>query len=113
MRSPGLDQRTGVPARPEPAAASAARPTRVSGSRRGGRGLRQLAVAAPFVLPSLAGVVVFLLLPVVIVLLLSFARWNFLTPVSWAGLDNFTRIARDYHVFRALLTSALYVLWNI
>jgi multiple sugar transport system permease protein/sn-glycerol 3-phosphate transport system permease protein len=113
MASPGLDQRGGAPARPEPVAAAAVRSPPASRPRRSGRGLRRLAVAGPFVLPSLAGVAVFLLLPVVIVLLLSFARWNFLTPVSWAGLSNFVRITRDYHAFRALLTSALYVLWNI
>ena len=81
--------------------------------RRTARALRRLAVAAPFVLPSFAGVVVFLLIPVVIVLLLSFARWNFLTPMSWVGVRNFGRITHDYHVFRALRTSAYYVLWNI
>jgi multiple sugar transport system permease protein/sn-glycerol 3-phosphate transport system permease protein len=81
--------------------------------RRRRRALRQLAVAAPFVLPSLVGVFIFLLVPVVIVLLLSFVRWNFLTPPRWVGFDNFSRIVNDYHVFHALLISAYYVLWNI
>jgi multiple sugar transport system permease protein/sn-glycerol 3-phosphate transport system permease protein len=105
MRSPDLAEQADVAAPPAPAQP----PYR----RRTARALRQLAVAAPFVLPSFAGVVVFLLIPVVIVLLLSFARWNFLTPVSWAGTGNFGRITHDYHVFRALRISAYYVLWNI
>jgi multiple sugar transport system permease protein len=75
--------------------------------------LRNLATAAPFILPSLAGVVLFLLLPVVVVLLLSFVKWNFLQPPSWAGLHNFVTMTRNDHVFHALLVSAYYVLWNI
>lgn len=74
---------------------------------------RKLLAAAPFILPSLAGVILFLLLPVVVVLLLSFAKWNFLQPPSWAGLSNFVTMTRDDHVFHALLISAYYVLWNI
>lgn len=79
----------------------------------GRRPARKLLAAAPFILPSLAGVILFLLLPVVVVLLLSFAKWNFLQPPSWAGLSNFVTMTRDDHVFHALLISAYYVLWNI
>ncbi len=64
-------------------------------------------------MPSLAGVLLFLLIPVVIVLVLSFIQWNFLTPPRWVGLANFSSMVRDDHVFHALLISAYYVLWNI
>ena len=57
--------------------------------------------------------VLFLLIPVVIVLVLSFIQWNFLTPPRWVGLANFSSMVRDDHVFHALLISAYYVLWNI
>jgi ABC-type sugar transport system permease subunit len=70
-------------------------------------------VAAPFVLPSLIGVTAFLLIPVVIVLVLSFIQWNFLTPPRWVGLANFSTMVKDDHVLHALLVSAYYVLWNI
>jgi multiple sugar transport system permease protein len=77
------------------------------------RGARRLAVAAPFILPSLIGVVVFLVIPVVIVLVLSFIQWNFLTAPRWVGFANFSTMVKDDHVFHALLISAYYVLWNI
>jgi multiple sugar transport system permease protein/sn-glycerol 3-phosphate transport system permease protein len=77
------------------------------------RSVRKLAAAAPFILPSLAGVILFLLLPIVVVLLLSFVKWNFLQPARWAGVSNFVTMTRDDHVFHALLISAYYVLWNI
>jgi multiple sugar transport system permease protein len=87
------------------------RPAPAAGPRRGAA--RRLATALPFIAPSLAGVVLFLLIPVVIVLLLSFVHWNFLQPPRWAGIGNFITIARYDHAFHALLVSAYYVLWNI
>jgi multiple sugar transport system permease protein/sn-glycerol 3-phosphate transport system permease protein len=81
--------------------------------RRRAGGARRLAVAAPFVLPSLIGVAAFLLIPVVIVLVLSFVQWNFLTPPRWVGFANFSTMVQHDHIFHALLVSAYYVLWNI
>ncbi len=81
--------------------------------RRTAGGARRLAVAAPFVLPSLIGVAAFLLIPVVIVLVLSFVQWNFLTPPRWVGFANFSTMVQHDHIFHALLVSAYYVLWNI
>jgi multiple sugar transport system permease protein/sn-glycerol 3-phosphate transport system permease protein len=78
-----------------------------------GRKTRQLAIALPFVLPSLVGVVAFLLIPVVIVLVLSFFQWNFLTPPHWVGFANYVTMSRYDHVFHALEVTAYYVLWNI
>jgi ABC-type sugar transport system permease subunit len=92
-------------AAPEP------RPARRHRSTAGGA--RRLAVAAPFVLPSLIGVAAFLLIPVVIVLVLSFVQWNFLTPPRWVGFANFSTMVQHDHIFHALLVSAYYVLWNI
>ncbi len=115
MRAPGINRlRPGTAAgRPRPPSTAAAGTRPGARPRRAGRALRQLAVAAPFVLPSLAGVLLFLVLPVVLVLALSFARWNFLAPATWVGWENFGRITRDYHLLRVLETSAFYVLWNI
>ena len=98
--------------RPRLPAAAPARPPSGHGPR-AARGLRRLATAAPFLVPSLAGVLLFLLIPVVIVLVLSFIQWNFLSPPRWVGLANFSSMVRDDHVFHALLISAYYVLWNI
>src|ERR1700738_605009 len=81
--------------------------------RRPGRRGRQLAVAFPFVLPSLVGVVAFLLIPVVIVLVLSFYQWNFLTPPRWVGFANYVAMSRYDHVFHALAVTAYYGLWNL
>lgn len=89
-------------------------PTAAAGrSPRWRRPALRLARAAPFVLPSFLGVVAFLVIPVVIVLGLSFFRWNFLQPPRWVGVGNFVTMATHDHVFHALLVTAYYVLWNI
>jgi multiple sugar transport system permease protein/sn-glycerol 3-phosphate transport system permease protein len=80
---------------------------------RPGVGVRRLAAALPFIAPSLVGVVLFLLVPVVIVLVLSFFRWNFLTPPHWVGFANYVTMTKYDHVFHALAVTAYYVLWNI
>jgi multiple sugar transport system permease protein/sn-glycerol 3-phosphate transport system permease protein len=80
---------------------------------RRGAGVRRLATALPFIAPSLVGVVLFLLVPVVIVLVLSFFQWNFLTPPHWVGLANYVTMTKYDHVFHALAVTAYYVLWNI
>ena len=59
--------------RPRLPAAAPARPPSGHGPR-AARGLRRLATAAPFLVPSLAGVLLFLLIPVVIVLDEEFAE---------------------------------------
>jgi multiple sugar transport system permease protein/sn-glycerol 3-phosphate transport system permease protein len=97
-----------------PSAAPAAQEGPPSSQHRGtASGARRLATAAPFVLPSLLGVAAFLLIPVVIVVVLSFVQWNFLTAPRWVGFANFSTMVRHDHVVHALLTSAYYVLWNI
>jgi len=77
------------------------------------RGVRRLATALPFILPSFIGIALFLLVPVVIVLVLSFFQWNFLTSPRWVGFANYVTMTKDDHVFHALLVTAYYVLWNI
>lgn len=74
---------------------------------------RALAIALPFILPSLIGVLAFLLLPVLAVIAFSFLRWNLLTPPKFIGFQNFVDIFRYDHAAHALLITAYYVLLNI
>ncbi|MFI9592958.1 carbohydrate ABC transporter permease [Nonomuraea sp. NPDC052265] len=62
-----------------------------------------------FIGPSLFGVVAFLLLPVVIVLVLSFFNWELLSEPTFAGLDNYRKLAGDGETWHALGVTLLYV----
>lgn len=66
-----------------------------------------------FLLPSLIGVLAFLAVPVVLVIVLSFMRWNMLTSPKWVGLQNYLDVFRYDGTGHALMVTAYYVLLNI
>ena len=66
-----------------------------------------------FLAPSLIGVVLFLVIPVIFVMVLSLTRWNLLTPIKWVGFSNYANIFRFDGFGHSLLVTAYYVLLNI
>lgn len=60
--------------------------------------------------PSLLGVGLFLLVPVVVILGLSLHRWDLISPAEWAGLDNFRAVLADPDVGNSFLVTSLFVL---
>ena len=44
--------------------------------------------AFAFLAPSLVGVVLFLLIPIIMVIGLSLVQWNMITPMKWVGLGQ-------------------------
>ncbi len=80
----------------------------MNGGRDGGR--RQTGTAYALLAPSLFGVTVFLVLPVLVVVWLTFRRWNLISPVAPAGLDNWRAVLGSAPFFRSLLITAVFVL---
>ncbi len=76
-------------------------------------GLRAFGRAFPFIAPSMVGVIVFLALPVVFVLVLSFLNWSGAGPFSWAGVQNWTSIFKYDGAGHSLGVTGYYVLLNI
>ncbi|HEX3813725.1 MAG TPA: sugar ABC transporter permease [Mycobacteriales bacterium] len=74
---------------------------------------RQLGTAAFFLFPSLVGVLVFLVVPVILVILLSFVRWDLLSPPKFVGFSNFTDLFQYDQVGHSLLVTLYYVVLNI
>ncbi|NUR88138.1 MAG: sugar ABC transporter permease [Nonomuraea sp.] len=66
-----------------------------------------------FVGPSLVGVVLFLLLPVIVVFGLSFFDWQLLSDPKFVGLDNYAKMAGDGKAWSSLLTTVLYVVLSV
>jgi multiple sugar transport system permease protein len=101
---------------------SAATPARVAdavGPPRGGQAgsarARRRSVVTAFTLlaPSFVGVLVFLAIPVVVVIVLSFFRWNLLNPPTWVGFGNYIDMFRFEGAGHALYITTLYVILNI
>lgn len=59
--------------------------------------------------PSLFGVICFLLLPVLVVLWLSFQSWDLIGPISYVGLDNYRSVLSDGVFGNSLLVTLVFV----
>jgi multiple sugar transport system permease protein len=60
-----------------------------------------------FLLPSFSGFLLFIVLPVLAALGLSFVDWNLLSPPEFVGLNNYNQLFRD-RVFWKVLGNTLY-----
>jgi multiple sugar transport system permease protein/sn-glycerol 3-phosphate transport system permease protein len=74
---------------------------------------RRIRTAFTFLAPSLIGVVLFLVIPVIFVIILSLTQWNLITPLKWVGLSNYANIFRYDGFGHSLLVTGYYVLLNI
>lgn len=73
---------------------------------------RQLTAYA-FILPSLIGVLAFLLLPALAVFVISLFNWNMLSPPKFVGVRNYIDIFHDPVALHSMLTTGYYVILNI
>lgn len=90
-----------IDARPVPAPA----PTGAAGRR-----WRHRLVAALFLAPTIIGIGLFTLVPIVASVLLAFFRWDVITPPEFVGLENFAEIATDPTVRVSFLNTIGFVL---
>lgn len=65
---------------------------------------------AVLLLPSLAGMVLFLMAPVLSSLVLSFSQWDLIGELSWVGLDNYVTALSDPAVLGALRNTLTFIL---
>ena len=71
---------------------------------------RQSAVTGYALLaPSLFGVACFLLLPVLVVVWLSFQSWDLIGPITFVGLDNYASVLSDGVFGNSLLVTLVFV----
>jgi len=69
--------------------------------------------AFAFLAPSLLGVILFLVIPIIFVIGLSLVQWNMLTPMKWVGLSNYVNIFEFDGFGHSLVVTAYYVILNI
>jgi multiple sugar transport system permease protein len=62
-----------------------------------------------FLAPTVVGIALFTLVPIVASVLLAFFRWDVITPPRFAGLDNFADIGADPTVRVAFLNTFVFV----
>jgi multiple sugar transport system permease protein len=76
-------------------------------------GRRQAMMGYVFIAPAIILFIIFVLLPTLMALFLSFTSYDVLTPIQWTGLDNYTRLLRDNLFFVSLRNIFTYALLYI
>ena len=66
-----------------------------------------------FLLPSLTGFLIFVVLPVLVSLLLSFGEWNLLTQPRFVGLTNYRQLLLNDPVFWRVFSNTVYFIVTI
>ena len=66
-----------------------------------------------FLAPTMLGIGVFVVLPIVGSLVLAFFRWDIITAPQFVGLANFTAMATDRTVGISFLNTAVFVLFAV
>ncbi len=74
------------------------------------KGWQRYLILALFIGPSLLGLTVFVLIPIVTSLVLSFTSWDLLTPPRFVALDNYRRLLNDDEFWRTLGNTAKFLL---
>ncbi len=64
---------------------------------------------AIFLLPSLIGMTVFVMLPIISSLGLSFTKWDLIGDIQWVGMANYSRVIKDPNIHGALLHTLQFI----
>ena len=63
-----------------------------------------------FILPALIGTLIFIVIPVICSFGLSFAKWDLLNPIQFAGLNNYKEIFFDALFYKILWNTIVFAL---
>ncbi len=66
-----------------------------------------------FIAPNLFGLLVFTLFPVIASLMLSFVKWDILSPWKFIGFENFFRAAKDPMFWRVMVNTAYFTFTTV
>ncbi|MFJ9150903.1 carbohydrate ABC transporter permease [Streptomyces sp. NPDC102270] len=88
-------------------------PSSAAGHRRRRGRIRATLEAYLLLAPSLAGLLMFLVAPIVGVVVISFFDWNLMGTPRFVGLANYREMMGDSEVWRAMRNTVYYVLLNI
>ena len=79
----------------------------------GEKGLRKNLWVLFFLLPSIIGLSLFTVIPILTSLGLTFTEWDLLTPPVYVGLDNFRRLIGDQNFWKALSNTLFFIVTYI
>lgn len=63
-----------------------------------------------FILPALAGTLIFIVIPVICSFGLSFTKWDLLNPVQFVGFENYSQIFTDNLFYKILWNTVVFAI---
>lgn len=63
-----------------------------------------------FIMPALAGTIIFIIIPVLCSFGLSFAKWDLLNPIEFVGFDNYRAIFQDEIFYKILINTVVFAI---
>ncbi len=87
--------------------------TTIKNNRRISREAKRELIAYSFIAPNFIGFAVFTLVPVVMAFVLAFMNWDGSNAITFAGLENFKRLAADTFFVAALKNTIIYVIGTV
>jgi len=75
--------------------------------------LKEARWAYLFLLPSLVGLIIFLILPLGGSLFISFLKWDGMSKMKFCGITNFTKLFTDQLFLKSLVNTAYYTLGSV
>jgi multiple sugar transport system permease protein len=83
------------------------------GGKAGPLALKEERAAYLFLLPWLAGLLLFLVIPILSSLGLSFTNWNLLNPPEWVGLKNYREMVSDSNFLNSIGVTLKYTILSV
>jgi ABC-type sugar transport system permease subunit len=74
---------------------------------------RDRTAASALLAPNLTLFTVFIIIPVILALALSFTSWNLVGPPQWIGLGNYRQMLNDPAVPQAIETTMLFLVFGV
>lgn len=75
--------------------------------------VRQNLIGYTFILPNFIGFFIFIFVPVIFSLVLSFSHWDGFNAIEFAGLDNFISLFRDKVFLGAIWETAYFSIFTV
>lgn len=63
-----------------------------------------------FILPALAGTLIFIIIPVICSFALSFSKWDLLSPIEFVGLENYRLLFKEPLFYKILINTVVFAI---
>lgn len=75
----------------------------------GNKGIKKFMTLSFFLLPSLLGMLTFVIIPILSSLMLSFTKWDLIGDIEWVGLKNYIKVLKEPTMREALKHTLVFI----